>query len=87
MIPLALAELAPLGDLSSTPGATEVTGVVIDSRRIAELPVAQGSPFSLMYLSPGVVYALAGASPQQSPQAITADSDFLSVCNEITVAL
>jgi len=59
--------------------ATANLGVVIDSRRIAELPVAQGSPFSLMYLSPGVVYALAGASPQQSPQAITADSDFLSI--------
>ncbi len=54
-------------------------GVVIDTRRIAELPILQGSPFSLMYLSAGLTYAYPGQSPQQSPQALTSDTDFLAV--------
>ena len=29
-------------------------GQVIDTRRISELPISYGSPFSLMYLVPGV---------------------------------
>src|SRR2546423_4892638 len=35
MIPLAVKEIAPLGRLETAPGATEVTGVQVDSRRVA----------------------------------------------------
>jgi hypothetical protein len=54
-------------------------GVVIEARRISELPTAHGSPLSLMYLSPGVMVGQVDRAQQNSPQAITSDTDAVSV--------
>ncbi len=51
-------------------------GVVVESRRISELPTAHGSAFSLMYLSAGT---LAGRTQQETPVAVTSDTDFLVI--------
>ncbi|HWQ54374.1 MAG TPA: carboxypeptidase-like regulatory domain-containing protein [Bryobacteraceae bacterium] len=54
-------------------------GVVIDSRRVSELPTPHGSPLSLMYLSAGTMLARPDYSPQNTPVAVTSDTDYLSV--------
>jgi hypothetical protein len=49
-------------------------GQVIDSRSAAELPTLDGSPFSLVYLSPGIIYTYPGGQPdvpQNQENAIT----------------
>lgn len=54
-------------------------GVVIDSRRVSELPTPHGSPLSLMYLSAGTMMARPDYSAQNTPVAVTSDTDYLSV--------
>jgi hypothetical protein len=61
--------LLELGDLSDTITVTAETplletasasqGQVVDSRRVAELPIPHGMPFALIQLAPGVAYAAA----------------------------
>lgn len=49
-------------------------GQVVDSRSAAELPTPDGSPFSLVYLSPGIIYTYPGSqgdTPQGSENGIT----------------
>lgn len=49
-------------------------GTVIDGRSAAELPTLDGSPFSLVYLSPGIIYTYPGSQPdipQNQENAIT----------------
>jgi hypothetical protein len=48
--------------------ATANLGQVIDARRVAELPNRDGNPFSLVFLSPGVVYTYPGGSGIQAQQ-------------------
>ena len=36
--------------------ATASQGTVVDSRRVAELPIAHGDPYKLIGLTPGVSY-------------------------------
>ena len=62
MIPVAIAELEPLGDLLREPWADEVTGVQIDSRRIDEgdlfVAVSGGRDFVKHAFARGAVAAL-----------------------------
>jgi hypothetical protein len=45
-------------------------GQVMDTRRVAELPIAHGSAFSLIYLSPGVLDTYQAGNMRQSPDAL-----------------
>jgi hypothetical protein len=45
-------------------------GQVMDTRRVAELPIPHGSPLSLIYLSPGVLDTYRAGNMRQSPDAL-----------------
>jgi hypothetical protein len=47
--------------------ASASLGQVIDAKRVAELPTRDGSPFSLVFLSPGALSLHANASSLQAP--------------------
>lgn len=65
------------GELLQTTNAN--LGAVVDARRIAELPLTHGSPYSLMFLSPGVVFASSDANTQQLPHVMGNQSAFMSI--------
>ncbi len=54
-------------------------GQVIDSRRFSELPIAHGSPYSLIYLTPGVVNVYPGGLSQQEPTNLNATSTLVNI--------
>jgi len=58
--------------------ATSNIGQVIDSRRLAELPIPHGSPFSLLFLGPGTVPTSGYARTWQETSNLDGMSDFLS---------
>ena len=53
-------------------------GIVVEQRRILELPSAFGSPFTFMYLSAGVIYGAAGAA-NTAPSYAESDTGFVTV--------
>jgi hypothetical protein len=54
-------------------------GQVIDTRRISELPIAYGSPFTLMYLSPGLVNVYPTGMVDQQPTNLNATTTKMNV--------
>jgi hypothetical protein len=59
--------------------ATSNLGLVVDSRRMEELPITHGSPYSLMSLSPGLVFTASDANTQQMPHIMVNESSSLAV--------
>lgn len=59
--------------------ATANLGQVLDSRRISELPIPHGSPYSLIYLTPGVVNVYPGGMTYQTPTELNASSTMINV--------
>lgn len=58
--------------------ATSNVGMVIDSRRISDLPLPHGSPYSLLYLSPGMIMNNQ-ANGQQLPHVMGALTSYMSI--------
>jgi len=54
-------------------------GQVIDARRFKELPIAHGSPYSLIYLTPGVVNTYPGGLMQQEPTNMNATTTLVNI--------
>jgi len=59
--------------------ATSTIGTVMDSKRISELPLPHGSPYSLMYLTPGVNNVYPNGFYYQTPTELNATSTMTAV--------
>ena len=54
-------------------------GQVIDAKRFSDLPIAHGSPYSLIYLTPGVVNTYPGGLIFQEPTNLNATTTLVNI--------